>query len=94
MPLDNPIVSRLVRLAQRVLGDDHVPYTMGGGTYARKIPNALAYGPHIQGEIQPGGIGRGSGHQPDECMKIENLLNAVKVYALALIETDEALYQA
>lgn len=94
MPLDNPIVSRLVRLAQRVLGDDHAPYTMGGGTYARKIPNALAYGPHIQGEVQPGGIGRGSGHQPDECMKIENLLNAVKVYALALIEADEALYQA
>lgn len=92
LPLEHPIVRELVCLAQNVLHDDHPPYTMGGGTYARKIPNALAYGPHIQGEVQPGGPGRGSGHQPDECMSIANLLNAVKVYALALLRIDHLLY--
>ena len=37
----------------------------------------------------PFGKDKGDGHQADECVKIKDLLNAIKVYSLALIALDE-----
>lgn len=84
-------VKTLVHTCQRVLGAEMEPYTMGGGTYARKLPNAVACGPGIRGQKKPCPPGHGGGHQPDECINIENLTNAMEIYIEALIKLDSIL---
>ena len=64
---------------------------MGGGTYARKLPKAVAFGPGIRGQKKPGPEGHGGGHQPDECVKLEILENALDIYTEALQKIDELI---
>lgn len=61
------------------------PYVMGGGTHARKFPNALPYGPGIMDYKNP----FGSPHGVDEAICIEHLTQAMKVYIIALLRLDE-----
>ncbi|MGN8631941.1 hypothetical protein ACTNEW_10240 [Blautia sp. HCP3S3_G3] len=67
------------------------PFVMGGGTYARKIPNAVAFGPGQQRDFRIPGLpdGHGNGHCADEAEAAENLKNAVKIYVEALIRVDQ-----
>ncbi len=64
------------------------PYTMGGGTYARNLPNAYALGPEDPDCESPYGPFRGSIHQPDETTSIKLLIDTAKVYARLLINLD------
>ena len=82
---ESPVVKELTALCRQVLGTETKAYSMGGGTYARKLPNAVAFGPGIRGQKKPC---RGGGHQPDECVKIENLTNAMVIYIEALKRLD------
>lgn len=43
-PKDDPLVSSLTDIFNRLTGNQEQPYMMGGGTYARKLPNAVAFG--------------------------------------------------
>jgi succinyl-diaminopimelate desuccinylase len=70
------IVTKLNSICCDILQTDLPPYAMGGGTYARKLCNAVAYGPGIRGQVKPCPPGHGGGHQPDECVKVENLTKA------------------
>ena len=81
---DSEAVKGLTDICRRVLNVDLQPYSMGGGTYARKLPNAVAFGPGIRRQKKPCSPGHGGGHQPDECVKIENLTNAMEIYIEAL----------
>lgn len=90
LPADHPAVRVLRDLSNRILGRDEKPYVMGGGTYARKLPNAVGYGAGIKGP-SPFGKDRGDGHQPDECVRIQDMVNAVKIYCMALIQLDQML---
>ena len=63
---------------------------MGGGTYARKLPNAVAFG---LGMNLPGLApcpltkpGRGGAHQADENISLQALLTGLKIYLLSLLE--------
>ncbi|MBQ9300292.1 MAG: M20/M25/M40 family metallo-hydrolase, partial [Clostridia bacterium] len=82
-----PITKMLLDTVHEFLGDEYEPYTMGGGTHARKFPNALPYG--------PGGIRIenpfGFPHGIDEAVSIESLLMSMSTYAVALKRLDEAL---
>lgn len=91
MPLDNPVLQILNDTCNEVLGSDLKPYVMGGGTYARKIPNAIGYGPGIRETNNPFCKGKGSGHQPDEVVMIKNLANAIKIYTLGILRIDKIL---
>jgi succinyl-diaminopimelate desuccinylase len=51
---------------------------MGGGTYARAIPNALAYGASFPDSAD------GPAHEPNERIAIDTLVRAAKIYAHAL----------
>ncbi len=91
VPLSNPIIQKICDISNAVLEADYKPYTMGGGTYSRKLPNAVAFGPGIQGEESPFPAGRGNGHQPDECIRIQGLLDGLKIYILTLQQIDNML---
>jgi len=83
-----PIVQKMTEIYNRIAGDDKEPFYEGGATYARLLPNAVAYGPHFPGRVLPFEGGRGKEHMPDECVSIQNLLDSIKIYVLAIMEID------
>ena len=81
-PHDSPVVSAVERAIGRVL-DRQATLVASPGTYDHKhvariagIPHCIAYGP---GELE-------LAHQPDESCRIDDLLNATKVLALATLD--------
>ena len=90
IPKDTPMISALTEISNRILGTDSQPYTMGGGTYARHLKNAIGFGPGMPGKTESAfGVGRGGGHQPDEYADYEKLRNAFLVYAEAIPVMDK-----
>ena len=88
---EKTVIKALNELCQEELDPSFEPYCMGGGTYARKLPNAVAFGPGIRVQKKPGPEGHGGGHQPDECVKLEELENALSIYIKALQKIEELL---
>src|SRR5205814_10209163 len=81
VPLDQEPVKTLLRVYREETGDmESQPGTMGGGTYARATPNAVAYGAGF-----PDGSD-GPAHESDERIGIDSLIRATKIYAHALYE--------
>ncbi|PWM39883.1 MAG: hypothetical protein DBX66_01330 [Clostridiales bacterium] len=91
VPADHPAVQTLCRVYRELTGSGRAPYTMGGGTYARKFPNAVAFGPGDPEEKLPYEPGRGDAHQPDESQNIGILLRSIKIYVAAILELDKIL---
>lgn len=89
IPADTPLIQELNGICNDILGTDYKPHDTRGGTYARKIPNAIGYGPNIGTDTNPFEPGKGSGHQPDEVMRIKNLTNAIKIYVFGLMAIDK-----
>jgi len=86
---DTPEVNALLSAYVDVTGSPAEAHVMGGGTYARNFPNAVAFGPGFPGTPNPAGAGKGGAHQPDECICIENMWKALKVYIAALLNLNE-----
>ena len=81
VPLDREPVATLLRVYREESGDlVSQPGTMGGGTYARATPNAVAFGAGF-----PDG-NDGPAHEPDERIAVTTLVKAAKIYAHALYE--------
>ena len=82
----------LTQTFAEVMGQRQEPYVMSGGTYARKIPNAVGFGPGLPKDLTVLNLPQGHGecHQPDESQCIDTLFQAWKIYmytVLKLIET-------
>ena len=60
---------------------------MGGGTYARHFPLAVSFGPERQDLQLPEFAG--PMHGANEGAKIEHLMQALKIYILALVRLQE-----
>lgn len=89
-PKEHPIVKIFTDVYNRETGLSTEPYVMGGGTYARKLPHAFAFGIGMPDQ-RPEGLFKpqhGGGHEPDEAQNIENLLTAMKIYCRCLLEID------
>lgn len=71
------LVNTLKDAYEYVTGMDGTPVTTTGGTYAKRMPGIVPFGPSFPGQ-------KGIGHQPDEWMKIEDLITNAKIYALSL----------
>lgn len=84
MPADHPAIQSMDATVAEFYGDKFKPFVMGGGTYARKIPNAVGWGPGTSAPSPFGG-----GHQPDEGVNIEELLTAIRLYVLGLTRLDK-----
>lgn len=73
---------------EAVMGERQEPYVMSGGTYARKIPNAVGFGPGLPKDLTVLGLpdGHGECHQPDESQCLDTLYQAWRVYAYTVLE--------
>lgn len=89
---DAPVTLRLTEIVNNTLGVSFTPFVMSGGTYARKLPNAVGFGPGRQDIKKPFPAGRGWGHQPDEGVRVQSMLDMVRVYVPALLAVDEMLH--
>ena len=87
MALDNPAVQACIRAYNDFTGENAKPYTIGGGTYARHFPNAVAFGPEHPERPMPDFAG--PIHGVDEAASMDWLLEALKVYILALVELEK-----
>ena len=76
----SPLVVKLMKAYEEVTGDyEHPPITIGGGTYARAVKNAVAFGPIFPGHPEVG-------HKKNEWASVDDLMMCAKVYAKALEE--------
>ena len=92
-PPDAPVVDALTKVFNELSGQDAKPYVMSGGTYARKLPNALCFGMGGLSKpetdlFQPG---HGGAHQADEGLYLPNLKKAMVILAMGLIEADTTI---
>lgn len=88
---DLPVIRSLREISEEVWERELPTYVMGGGTYARKLPNAVPYGPGLPRTGLEGKTGRGSGHQPDESVELEVLMRGIEIYVRALMKVDELI---
>lgn len=78
-PKDGLLVSTLQNLYREISGDNKSqPIAIGGGTYARCLPNAVAFGP-----VFPDG-NAGGAHTINEYADIDELIKAARLYAHCL----------
>jgi succinyl-diaminopimelate desuccinylase len=71
-PLDAEPVVSIVDAYRQETGDETPPGVMGGGTYARAVPNTVSIG--------TGWDGDGPAHENDERIRVSHLLKMAKIY--------------
>jgi succinyl-diaminopimelate desuccinylase len=81
---DSPVVQVLRRVYERHVGGNAEPLAIGGATYARAIPNAVAFGPLFPGQPD-------LAHRRDEHWSIGDFLRCVEIYAHAIYELANTL---
>lgn len=93
-PKEHPAVKLLTDLYNEITGEQAESFCMGGGTYARKLPNAFAYGvggmkeseEDIRAKEKLFLPGHGGAHEPDEGLNLRLLTEAMKIYTMAVVE--------
>lgn len=82
---DSKLVTDLMKSYQKYTGDTFTPaITIGGGTYAKKFDNFVAFGPEKSGEEKTTDAFVGGCHQRDEGIKLDSLIEAMAIYADAI----------
>ena len=83
------VVQELCNIANKQTGTDKGPYTLSGGTYAHRLPNAYPYG--ASGSRKPAGFpeGHGGAHGKDESVGLDRLQRAMRIYARAILALNE-----
>lgn len=86
LPLFNDKNGKLVQTLLKIYNEethsDAVPVAIGGGTYARALPEGAAFGPEMPGEDSPI-------HQPNEYISLKNLKIMSAIYKRAIKELSE-----
>ena len=96
-PKEHPAVGYLTDLYNEWMETHTEAFVIGGGTYARKLPKAFAYGiggmPKTADDtarekrlFKPG---TGGAHEPDEGLNLRMYFAAMKFYTLAVIGLDQ-----
>ncbi|NFF60788.1 dipeptidase PepV [Clostridium botulinum] len=76
---DNKIITTLSKVYEEQTGDKTKLLSIGGGTYAKEMPNIVAFGPIFPGEPD-------LDHQANEYIKVDDLIKNAKIYAHAMYE--------
>ncbi len=72
-------ITALAQVYREETGDDAEPFVMGGGTYARAMPNIVAFGPLFPDSPE-------TEHQKNEYMRETDLIKARRIYESALLK--------
>lgn len=76
---DSYLVQTLCNIYQSYTHTPATPLAIGGATYARAFPNCVSFGANFPGV-------KDMCHQVDECIAIDHLILASKIYAQAIYE--------
>ena len=77
MARDTKLIQALVKVYEEETGLDGDPISTGGATYARSMPNIVAYGPTFPGQEKVA-------HQADEYIEINAMVKCAQIYAKAI----------
>ncbi|WFH00768.1 M20/M25/M40 family metallo-hydrolase [Spiroplasma citri] len=67
MPVDSPMIKNMMKVYQEVTGDNYTkPVAIGGGTYAKAMPNCVAFGAEFD-------INESTMHAYNEYVKVDDL---------------------
>lgn len=79
VPKDSELVKALAKVYEEATGQPGEAYAIGGGTYARILPQGVAFGAGFPGEEE-------LAHQANEYIAIDSLVKATKIFAQAMYE--------
>lgn len=79
IPEDSQLVQSLLKVYREATGDNAPPKCIGGGTYAKAIPNILAFGPLFPGDAV-------LEHKPNEAIPLDRLVQNAQIIAAAMLE--------
>lgn len=89
---DSAAVTTLTDAFNRITGLETKAYTMSGGSYARQLDNAIAFGMSMPGKSiykEYEGDLRGDYHQANESLNIREYLKAIEIYIQCILELDK-----
>jgi succinyl-diaminopimelate desuccinylase len=78
-PEDGELVKTLLKVYTEQTGEEAKAYGIGGGTYAKELPNIVGFGPIFPGKPD-------LDHQANEYIEIGDLVMNAKIYAHTLYE--------
>ncbi|URZ07735.1 dipeptidase PepV [Clostridium felsineum] len=78
-PEDHKLVKILQKVYEDQTGNEPKLLSIGGGTYAKEMPNVVGFGPIFPGEPDVD-------HQANEFIKVEHIVLNAKIYAHAIYE--------
>ena len=78
-PEEAPLVQALLSVYRDATGDMAAPKCIGGGTYAKMLPNVVAFGPLFDGDPV-------TEHQPDEFVDLDRLVQNAQIIAQAIVK--------
>jgi succinyl-diaminopimelate desuccinylase len=78
-PADHPLIKALQKVYTEQTGKEATLLAIGGGTYAKEMPNIVAFGPIFPGQPD-------LDHQSNEYIAIDDLIANAKIYAHAIYE--------
>ncbi len=77
-PESHELVKTLMGVYEEETGESASPVSMGGGTYAKSLPNTAAFGALFPGRED-------TMHQANEYVIIDDLIRAARIYAKAMV---------
>lgn len=77
VPVESDLVQTLLDLYKDKTGDDSEPMITGGATYARAMPNMVAFGAHFPGQ-------ESLAHQENEHITLDEFYTAMDIYSEAI----------
>ncbi len=77
IPKDSIIIKKMVESYKEITGEDMIPKSTGGATYARSMKNIVAFGPFF--ESSPS-----TEHQPNEHVIFDDFIKSYSIYKLLI----------
>lgn len=74
----SPVLNALLSAYREVTRDESRPISIGGGTYAKAMPNMVAFGPNFPGH-------ENREHMEDEYIPVDDFLKLEEIYERALV---------
>lgn len=79
-PKDDALINTMMSVYRNVTGDyETEPIVIGGATYARALPNTVAFGPVFPGQKE-------LAHEPNEFLRIKDFEKFTEIYAKTILK--------